>query len=241
MQIDTLIDKARAGSFGRVHLLLGAERFLIERAIRLLRAAAVGDGIPGFNEDLFIGKGTRGDPVVSAAKTLPMMGGTRFVLVRDVDQMDAAGQALLGEYLLEPVESTCLVLTAKKLDGRGKLSKNAKKGRYIVDAKPLKGGALRSFASAEASARGHRLEPAAAAALVDALGDDLAALDDATERLSLFVGEGRPIDVSAVEACVSRIRIDSIWALVDAVSLRDAGRALSAANSLLGDREPPLK
>jgi len=55
------------------------------------------------------------------------------------------------------------------------------------------------------------------------------------------VGPGQRIDQAAVEACVTRIRVDSIWALVDAVGLRDRKKALLAAMSLLADREPPLK
>jgi DNA polymerase-3 subunit delta len=35
--------------------------------------------------------------------------------------------------------------------------------------------------------------------------------------------------------------VESIWALIDAVSARDRRTALKAAGSLLGDREPPLR
>ncbi len=47
--------------------------------------------------------------------------------------------------------------------------------------------------------------------------------------------------MDAVEACVTRIATDSIWALVDAVGMRDGKKALHAAGSLLADREPPLR
>ena len=36
-------------------------------------------------------------------------------------------------------------------------------------------------------------------------------LGDALERLSLYVGDGDIIDLAAVEACVSRVRVESIW------------------------------
>jgi DNA polymerase-3 subunit delta len=77
--------------------------------------------------------------------------------------------------------------------------------------------------------------------LLDAVGTDLAALDDALERLSLYAGEGQRIELPAVEACVTKVRVETIWALVDAVSARDRKRALAAASSLLGDREPALR
>ena len=39
---------------------------------------------------------------------------------------------------------------------------------------------------------------------------DLSAIDDALERLSLYVGEGQAITLAAVEACVARVRVETI-------------------------------
>ncbi len=241
-EIGAVIDEARAGRFAPVYVLTGTERFLIERAVSLLKRASLGDGPPGFNDDLFHGaSGLSGQKVVGAARTLPMMAQARFVLVRDVDKMSPSEQEPLAAYLADPSESTCLVLLATKLHGASRLAKAAKKAKALVDAKPLKGGGVRRFAVEEAKRRGHALAGRAADALVEAVGEDLAAVDDALERLSLYVGDGARIDTDAVEACVSRIAADSIWALVDAVSVRDTRTALAATGSLLANREPPLR
>lgn len=240
--IQPLIERAREGAFDPVHVLVGSERFLIERAITYLKRASLGDGPAGFNDDLFHGASSlSGQKILGAARTLPMMANARFVLVRDVDAVSTAEQEPLAAYVAAPSETTCLVLVAEKLHGSSKLVKAAKKAKALYEAKPLKGPALRRFASDEAQRRGHKLSGRAAEALLEAVGDDLAAIDDALERLSLYVGDGQRIDVDAVEACVSRIAADSIWALVDAVGMRDTGRALGAAGSLLADREPPLR
>ncbi len=239
--VQQLIASARKGEVGLVHVIVGEETFLVERAVGLLRAAAVGQESNGFNEDLFHGQGRAGTTETSTASTLPMMASRRFVLVRGVDAMNAEQQEPLAAYLKDPSPSTCLVLTAAKLDGRGKLAKSAKKLGAWVDARPMKGGDLRRFASSECRSRGHDLRDEAAHALMDAIGEDLAALDDALERLSLYVGEGQSIDLLAVEACVTRIRTETIWELVDAVGLGDSGRAMRAVASLLADREPPLR
>jgi DNA polymerase-3 subunit delta len=111
----------------------------------------------------------------------------------------------------------------------------------LIDAKPLKGRELREFIRAEAAARDHNITPQAVETLLDAVGDDLAAIDDAMERLSLFVGAGQRIDADAVMRCVTRIRVESIWSLVDAIGLKDRRKGVAAAQSLLDDREPPLR
>ncbi|MBW2460530.1 MAG: DNA polymerase III subunit delta [Deltaproteobacteria bacterium] len=239
MNISTLIAAARDGKFPPIVVLVGAERFLIERATGLLKVAALGDGPAGFNDDIFHGRGLDAKRVSAAARTLPMMANARYVLVRDAHQVKDLDP--LVEYLDDPSPTSCVVISGDKLDGRSRFVKAAKKKKVYCEAKAVKPGELRNFASNEAQARGHSLEGPASQALVDSIGADLAAIDDALERLSLFVGAGAAIDIAAVEACVTRVRTDSIWALVDAVSVRNLPRALAAASSLLADREPPLR
>ena len=222
-------------------MLAGTERLLVERAVDAIRKAVDATGAPGFNTEIFDGKGLDAARAISAARTLPMMADKRLVLIRHVDAMTPTEQNALALYLEDPADSGCLVMTADKLDGRSKLAKAAKKKGVLVDAKPLRGRELREFIRAEAGARDHNIAPQAVETLLDAVGDDLSAIDDAMERLSLFVGAGQRIDAEAVMQCVTRIRVESIWSLVDAIGLKDRRKGVAAAQSLLDDREPPLR
>jgi DNA polymerase-3 subunit delta len=244
LEIQTLLTEARQGKWKPVHVLCGTEKFLIDRAAGLLKKATVGEG-RGFNDDVFHGSAQlSGQKVVAAARTLPMMAAARFVLVRDIDELPAAELDALAQYVASPSPSTCLVLTAEKLDARTKLVKAAKETGAWVAADTVKGPLLERFASAEAKRRGHHIEQAALSALVDAVGSDLAAVEDAIERCSLYVGaesgKPRPIDVNAIESVVERVRVDTIWALVDAIALRRTAPALEAVGSLLEARENEL-
>ncbi|HEX7477527.1 MAG TPA: DNA polymerase III subunit delta [Polyangiales bacterium] len=240
MDVHELIERAEQGHFRPVHVIVGSERLFIDRAVVALRKATVGAGDP-WNEQVFQGKGASSARILDAARTLPMMGKVRFVLVRAVDDLADKEQGPLADYLTEPSDTTCLVLTAEKLDGRGRLAKTAKQTGCLADAQPIKQAGVRDFIGREARRRKLSMRDDAAAAMADAIGTDLSAIDDALERLSLYVGDGQAITLAAVEACVSRVRVESIWALVDAVGLRDRRMALKATSSLLGDREPPLR
>ncbi|AKF04675.1 DNA polymerase III subunit delta [Sandaracinus amylolyticus] len=239
--IQSLLGDARAGKWQPIVLLVGSERFLAERAAKLLKKAVVGDGPSGFNDDLFHGAQVVASRVVGTAKTLPMMAKARYVLIRDAEDVPAAELDALAAYVAAPSPSTCLVMIAEKIDGRSKLSKAAKSAGAWIECEPLKGPLLERFVLGEAKRRGHTISPDAGQALLDALGNDLAAIDDAVERLSLYVGKGAPIDLAAVEASIVRIRVDSIWTVVDAVAARKSAVALEAVGSLLADREPPLR
>lgn len=241
MQVQQLLAQIEAGRVPNVVLIAGSERFFVDRAVAALRKAAVGDGPPGFNEDIFEGKSATAARIVDAARTLPMLASSRLVLVREAEALASAELDKLADYLEAPSVSSCVVLVAEKLDGRTRLAKRAQKLELVVDASPLRAAEVRGFAQHEAERRGVRLAPEAAAALLDAIGSDLPAIDDALERLGLYVGAGAIIDVAAVEACVAKVRVESIWALVDAVGMRDRRIALKAAASLLADREPALR
>ena len=233
--------RASKGSLDPVYVLVGTERLLVERAVDAVRKAVDEMGAPGFNVEVFDGKGLEASVAISAARTLPMMADKRLVLIRRFDAMTPTEQNNLAEYLKDPSDTACVVMTAEKIDGRSKLGKAAKKAGCLIDAKPLKGRELREFIRAEATARDHNIAPQAVETLLDAVGDDLAAIDDAMERLSLFVGAGQRIDADAVMQCVTRIRVESIWSLVDAIGLKDRRKGVAAAQSLLDDREPPLR
>jgi DNA polymerase-3 subunit delta len=240
--IQSLLADARAGKWSPVVVLVGGERFLADRAAKLLKKAVIGDGPSGFNDDVMHGATVTAKRVISAARTLPMMAPARYILIRDGEDIPAAELDALAAYVAEPSPSTCVVIVAEKLDGRSKVSKAAKSAGAWIDCEPLKGPMLVRFAIGEAKRRGHPIDDDAVQALVDATGNDLAAIDDGIERLSLYVAaKGATITLAAVEASITRVRVDSIWTVVDAVAARRTPVALEAVGSLLADREPPLR
>jgi DNA polymerase-3 subunit delta len=244
LEIQNLLSEARQGKWKPVHLLVGAEKFLIDRAALLLKKATVGEG-RGFNDDVLHGSNSlTAQKVIAAARTLPMMADVRYVLLRDIDAMATAELDAIAAYVAAPSPSTCLVMTAEKIDARTKLAKAAKDGGGWVAVDAVKGPLLERFANAEAKRRGNAIDPRALSALTEAVGSDLATLEDAIERCSLYVGsengKGRPIDLDAVENVVERVRIDTIWQLVDAIALRRTSQAMEAVGSLLAARQAEL-
>ncbi|MEM7448370.1 MAG: DNA polymerase III subunit delta [Myxococcota bacterium] len=236
------IAEAERGTWQPVQFIIGPERFLAARAIDALRRACLSDdSLASLNEDRFQGHGLTAQSVTRAARTLPMMAPARFVLVRNVHAMDHREHEAMLPYLADPNPSTCLVCVGEKLEMNRKLGRALKQKKLLIEAKALRAAEVRKLLIAEAQKRGHKLSSSTAAVLVDTVGEDLSALDDALERLSLFVGTDREIDAAAITRCVTRVEGETIWALVDAVGARDMNRALRSVISLLEQREHPIK
>ena len=146
----------------------------------------------------------------------------------------------LAEYAAAPVDSTCLVVVASKLDGRRKFVLNARKQDFLVVCDPLDARSLPGWIVARSSAKGHAIDRDVAELVAAVAGPQLSPVDDAIERLSLYVGPGAPIDAEAVRACVARVRTADTWALVDAVGARDLGRALRTLDDAYEPRDRGL-
>ena len=247
--------QAKSGSLLPVYLFVGDERLLRDRAIDAIRAAALGTGIAAFNEDKLTAGETTVDKIISAARTVPMMAPKRYVFVRSLERWDkqkadgeeeteddGGGTPLdeLNEYAKAPVDSTCLVLVATRLDGRRRLVALARKQGFLVECNPLEPQETVEFVIESAAERGHEIDRETAALVAELVGPELSPILDAVERLSLFVGGKNPIDDEAVRQCVTRVRAADTWAVVGAVQQRDVATALATLKEAYDPRDRGL-
>jgi DNA polymerase-3 subunit delta len=134
-----------------------------------------------------------------------------------------------------------LLLVATKLHGQRRLVTTAKKGGFIVTCEPLARQALPGWIERAARDRGHSISLDVAELLAEIAGPELGYVDDAIERLSLFVGANNPIDEDAVATCVTRVRQSSVWDLIDAIGRRKVGNALGTLAECFDPRDGGLR
>ncbi|MBM4362313.1 MAG: DNA polymerase III subunit delta, partial [Deltaproteobacteria bacterium] len=84
------------------------------------------------------------------------------------------------------------------------------------------------------------LGPGVGELLAEIAGPELARLDDAVERLALFVGERAEIDEDAVGTCIVGVKTSSVWELTAAVARRDLGAALMTLSRVYDPRDRGL-
>lgn len=259
MTNEQAIRKARAGELLPVYLVLGEEAFLAQEVVAALREAALSGAAAAFNEEKLIAGEADVDRVLGAARMLPMMAKRRLVIVQGVERWerssgDGEGDAVtassskgaspldrLAEYAANPAPTTTLLLVATKLDARRKLVTLAKKQDFLVSCEPPARSALPTWIARRAKARGHDISSDVAGVLAQVAGPDLSLVADALERTMLYVGEGAPITEQAIDACVVRTRMRSVWELIDAVGRRDLGKALAALADVYDPRDRGLR
>lgn len=231
MNRNEALRNAASGTLLPVYLIAGSEHILRDKLVSALRNAALAGGLADFNEDKFTAGETSIERVLAAVKTLPMMSPKRFVQVRNLDRWDTGDTAsvafdALATYAEAPSETTCLVLLCDKVDGRRKLAANAKKKGFLIACDPLDDHELDAAIQELAQERDVKMAHDAREQLAALVGPDLGPIVDAVERLSLYVGPGGTIDGHAVATCITRIRTEDTWALVDHIGKGDRMRAL---------------
>ncbi|MEZ4293760.1 MAG: DNA polymerase III subunit delta [Polyangiaceae bacterium] len=256
MTPDDALKEAHEGKLRPVYLVLGEERWFVDRVIAALREAVAKQGIAGFNDDKFTAGEAQVHAVIGASKMLPMMAKKRFVLVRSVERWEkkddggddggskksksASPLDELAEYAKSPVDSTVLVLVASKLHGQRRLVTTAKKAGFLVACEPLDRRGIPVWIKTIAKEKGHSIAAEAVDQLAELSGTDLPYLADAVERLSLYVGPKNPITPEAVSKLVTRVAHAPVWDLLDAVMARKPGRALAALADAMDERDAAL-
>ncbi len=256
MTPDEAIKRAEQGDVLPVWLLMGEERLLRDQALAAITKAALAGGLAELNLDKFTAGETPVDKVLAATRMVPMMAKKRVVLIRGLERWDSSSsdggsdeesdaKALppldrLAEYAKAPIDTTCLILVAQKLDGRRKLVTLAKKAGFVVDCATVDRHKLPGWIKQRAEGKGHTLDQDTCELIAEVAGPDLSYLDDVLERLSLYVGRGNPITEDAVSVCVTRVKLADTWKLVDAASTKDLGKVLALFADVYDPRDRGL-
>jgi DNA polymerase-3 subunit delta len=174
--------------------------------------------------------------------TPSLFGEARALVVTDAGSLSPEAREELARYASAPAPGASLILLVE-VGPRAKgppaaLTKALPKGvearRVAVERRELP-----SWVRSRARRRGLPASPAGASALVETLGEDPAALDQAVEQLATaFPKEG--ITPETVAAQFRGLGERRVWELTDLAFGRDLPGALRALTALLEAREEPL-
>ena len=232
------------GDLAPLYFVVGEEAPLRDDALAAIRAAVLGPddaNVGAFNSDVVYGDETEAAEILTLCGNLPMFATRRLVVVKEVGALGVREAERLLPYLEEPVESTCLVLTGGKVDGRVKFFQALKQAAVSVDCAPLDARALPAWVQDQAGALGLRLDEAARELLIEASGGALGVLCREMEKLAAYVAPNTRVTAADVEAVQGADTGGSVHDLIDALQRRDRVGSLRSLSKVLDAGEPPLR
>jgi len=241
MTANELFNHLRAGKVPELLFLYGRESYLVQRAVRLVRKAVLETENDDFNDNQFHGKEATAEAIVESALTLPVFAQRRLVTVKDAHLLPAAELEGLLSYLKQPAPETCLLFVADKIDSRRKFFQQFKKLGCMVEFKPLSERELPGHIRSFLNDRDYRISADALDLFCSLVGGSLHEVHGELEKLLTYIGERTLVDVTDVQAVVSKGRAENIFDLGNAVGRGDVAGALGLAKQLTDAGEAPLK
>jgi DNA polymerase-3 subunit delta len=241
------------GKLDPIYLIVGDDEAEMSRLAADL-SSVVEDELRAFNlERLYAGeKAASPEAIVQAARTLPMMGDRRVIVVLRAEKIlkpkrgksegedeSASGDvSALEAYVQKPEPLTTLVFVAADVDRVRRLYKALQKQATIVECWGLKGSKdgkidVRQVArQAEALVKqavtdaGQQIDPEGARLVAARAGTDIATLRGDLERLLLYAAGKPRITVEDVRAVVTAETSQDDWAVTNAIQRGEAAEAL---------------
>ena len=242
-------DARRAG-----YVLMGDEAFLYEVCRRGVLKALVPDDLRDFClHDLDLGE-TSIFEALDLAQTPSLMSPFQVLWLRNVKTLYGRGQkkdefAAIDEYFRRPNPQALIVFVAdhihlpqdvRKMDMQDKeraekIRETLGDGCGVVELQQVSEDDAVRWVMREAEAQGVSFKEDAARELVDALGAEMLTTKSELEKLLLYAGAtgSGTIEVADVETMVAAAKQRSLYELTDAISLKDAPRALALLQGLL--------
>jgi len=221
--------------------LFGTEPFLAQRTLRQIEKALLTPGSEDFNRQIFSAPNLQVQDVVDACQTFPAFAERRLVLVRDAQNLSAGDYEALQSYIEAPAAETCLVFSGTKIDSRRKFFQILKQRDALVEFKALNERQLPSFIRQHLDEQGYSVTGDALSLFVNRVGSSLHEVMTELEKLCLYAGTPRLLDVPDVQAVVSSVRAENVFEIGNAVGRQDPARALKLGRHLVTDGEAPLK
>ena len=105
-----ILRRVEKGEIGPLYFLHGEETFLSNWLIQSITQSLIGDQKEEFNRHVIYGKETDGGELLSAIKGFPVFADRKLVIVKEAERLRKPVKEELGQYVSNPVESTCLVV-----------------------------------------------------------------------------------------------------------------------------------
>lgn len=223
-----------------VVVLYGAERFLKLEVLKRI------PGCHGEDAELSLTKlaGDQADyrSVMAELQTVSMFGDSRVVLIEDADDFVSQHRGALEKYVAKPARSSVLILSVKSWPKTTKLFKAVEAVGLGLECSELKGVALSKWVQKIAKDEyGKSLDREAAAMIVHLAGDNLGLLQQEVGKLASLVGDAEVIDQADVAKVVGGWRMETTWAMLDAVRDNHLDKAIIALDKLMRAGESPQK
>jgi len=231
-----VLSDLRQNKFAPVYFLHGEESYNIDLISDYIEANALDESAKGFNQIVLYGKDVEVRDVLTQARRFPMMSERQTVIVKEAQEIKdlnkEGAQAVLEEYLNNPLASTILVFSHKHktFDKRKKLAKILEKTSIVVESKKLYDNQIPDWTKSFVAEKGHQIEDKAAYMISEFIGNNLERISNEIEKILINFKEPVMITSQLVQKYVGINKDYNSFELQKAIAIRNVLKANQIIN-----------
>lgn len=229
-------ENIKSKSFKQFYLIYGSEPYLIKLYRDKLKDAIL-DASDQMNFSRFEGKDIDLREVSATAQTLPFFSERRLILIENSNLFKV--QSDLSKVLLDAPDSTIFLFIEQEVDKRNKAYKLIIDQGIVSEMSSLDEKNLKLFIASLLKPSGKKITQSTAEYLLDKIGSDMENIRNEVEKLISYTLDRDIITVEDVDEIVTEQITGKIFQMMDAIGLKQQGKALSLYYDLLYVREKP--
>lgn len=220
----------RNRSLSPVYVLHGEEGYFIDEIVREFENL-LPDDEKEFNLNVLYAPRIEMSQIPEICQRVPMFSDFQVVVVKEAQAVRATDLNVLVKYVLNPSPSTVLVVAGRGALLKGEFMSAVKKSdsAVVFESKKIYEKDLPGFITQFINARGLNVQPKALGMLAEYIGTDLSRLYNEIAKLTEILGPGATVTPEAIEKHIGFSKSFNAFELVDALSVKDAKKAMRIA------------
>lgn len=227
--LQSITNEIKTGKLAPVYILHGEEGYYIDELVKLFENF-LPEADREFNQYVLYAPEVQPGQVMDLCYRYPMMAERQVVILKEAQAVSANEINRLHKYVSNPSPTTVLVICFRGDKAKGKDFLAAAKSKATVfESKKVPDYNLAPLISGYIKQKGLTAEQKSIEMLRDYIGTNLSALFNEIDKVAAILGPGAAITPEAIERNVGISKEYNNFELIDALAVRDYGKAMRIA------------
>ena len=233
-----VLDAVKKGEISSLYYFYGEEDFQRDQLLNALVETLIEPAARPFNLDIYRAEDIDIPQLIAQALTFPMMAQRRLIILKNADRLPDSAPPELLPLIESPPETTTIIITATKPDGRKKLFAELRKRATAIEFRPPYDNEIPAWIQTHVKTLGRQIAPDAAHLLHMSIGLNLRELNGEIEKLFIATSSD-PISREDVAQVIDNTRGVTVFELADALGHRQLDQAQVLIGRLCEQGEHP--
>ncbi len=230
----------QSGNFQPIYLFFGEEPYLIKESFNYLKACSLNGIAADFNFESYLCGQVSIMQVRDEIETLPLFAARRVIHLREIQELKDKDWDVLSPILVQPVETTVLILTGSKIDKRKKIFKTLFDQSCYVEFKKPYDSQIPQWIRHICKAHQLTILDDALQLFHRLVGSQLSEIEIEIVKLGLFLGDRKQITLADVAASVSKRKEENIFEFAEVLARGKKKEAFLRLTDLLAQGQNEL-